>query len=521
MSYSVLEYFPVADYPFICEWHLKVCWDNYKSFNDELKAFVSMASRSDLHGQACDAQERYNSKEARKLEGLLIGVKDNFCTKDFLTTAGSKYLSEFQPPYESTVTARIREAGGIIMGKTNMDEFGMGSATLNSYFGETSSPINVDLVAGGSSGGSACAVAKNMCHAAIGSDTGGSVRQPAAFCGLIGLKPTYGRVSRYGLISYASSFDTPGIINKNIYDMAAILEVIAGEDPNDSTCSCLPVPKYTEGLDKYCRSQDLGLDGLRVGIVKGFSFEETFYEGDEKEELNKILSYLESKRGFQVKHISIPYLEYSLPVYYILACAEASSNLARYDGVRYGKRVEGETLAEMYINTRSDGLGDEVKRRILCGTYVLSSGYKDAYYDKASKVRNLITNHVEKAFEEVDVILSPVTPTYPFRKDAYKEKVSEVYQEDKFTVLANLTGLPALSFPIFTKNERRSEVYGHEKDVYTPFSVQLMGKRWDELTLLRLGRLLELVTDNNFKMYGCDPSIPSLPFLKELRRRNV
>lgn len=448
--------------------------DHYRKFNPIYNAFIPSSVNEDkIWEKTKRSVAKYSQNTPRPLEGLLISIKDNICVKDTRTTAGSKILSNFDSTYESTVTERLWKAGAIYMGKTNMDEFGMGSATLTSYYGESSNPYNTDYVCGGSSGGSAISVAKNMCYASIGTDTGGSIRQPAAFCGIVGLKPTYGRCSRWGVIAYASSFDTVGVMAESVRDTALILETIAGDDLDDSTSSNIPVRFYSKYVDK-------DIKGLRIGVIKSLSFEDTQFGKKEKDRIQNLLSQF-AHAGCVIKEVEIPHIQHSLPIYYILACAEASSNLARYDGVKYGLRVPGEDYHALVTNTRSEGFGDEVKKRILGGTFVLSSGYYDAYYTKASQVRNLLKQETKSVFEEVDVLFSPVTPSYPFTKESYKnQSVEEKYRQDQFTVFSNLVGIPALSIPLKLKNE----------DTF-PFSFQLMGKWFDEMTLFQLGHFFQ------------------------------
>ncbi|HOL22567.1 MAG TPA: Asp-tRNA(Asn)/Glu-tRNA(Gln) amidotransferase subunit GatA [bacterium] len=371
------------------------------------------------------------------LAGVPVAIKDNICVKGMPATCSSRILENFYPPYNATVIEKIRKEGAIIIGKTNMDEFAFGSSTENSAFGPTKNPLDTSRVPGGSSGGSAAAVSANLCFAALGSDTGGSIRQPAAFCGVVGFKPTYGRVSRYGLIAFASSLDQIGPITKDVRDAAIMMNVICGRDENDSTSVDITVPDYTEFLNRDVK-------GLRIGIPDEY-FIEGIYEGV-KNKILDIVRMLENS-GIIVKKISLPHTEYGIAVYYIVATAEASSNLARFDGVKYGYRADNYTdLYQMYVNTRGEGFGDEVKRRIILGTYVLSSGYYEAYYLKAQKVRALIKRDFTEAFKEVDVIITPTTPEIPF-KFGEKSDPLKMYLSDIFTVNVNLAGLPAISLP--------------------------------------------------------------------------
>lgn len=372
------------------------------------------------------------------LSGIPIAIKDNICVKGMLTTCASKILENFSPPYNATVIERIKKEGGIVIGKTNMDEFAFGSSTENSAFGPTKNPLNLQRVPGGSSGGSAASVSANLCFAALGSDTGGSIRQPASFCGVVGLKPTYGRISRYGLIAFASSLDQIGPITKDVKDAAIMMNVICGKDERDSTSIDITVPDYTEFLTR-------DIKGIRIGIP-----DEYFIEGIDnrvKEKVVKVVKLLEEK-GIIIKRISLPHTQYGIAVYYILGTAEASSNLARFDGVRYGYRTKNYTdLYQMYANTREEGFGKEVKRRIILGTFVLSSGYYEAYYLKAQKVKALIKKDFTEAFKEVDVIITPTTPEIPF-KFGEKAEPLKMYLSDIFTVNVNLAGLPGISIPV-------------------------------------------------------------------------
>jgi len=378
-------------------------------------------------------------EKLRQLEGIPISIKDNICTKDIPTTCASKILQNFIPPYDATVIERLKEEGAIIIGKTNMDEFAFGSSTENSAFGPTKNPYDYSRVPGGSSGGSAAAVGANLCFASLGSDTGGSIRQPSAFCGVVGTKPTYGRVSRYGLVAFASSLDQIGPITKDVRDNALLLKIISGKDKMDSTSVDIDVPDYTQFLN-----DDLG--NIKIGIPK-----EYFIEGiDEeiKEKVYKVIKILQNS-GVKIEEISLPHTSYGIATYYIIATAEASSNLARFDGVKYGYRSNNfKNLMEMYIKTRGEGFGEEVKRRIILGTYVLSSGYYEAYYLKAQKVRTLIKNDFENAFKKVDVIITPTTPELPFKIGEKKDDPLKMYLSDIFTVNVNLSGLPGMSLPI-------------------------------------------------------------------------
>lgn len=421
--------------------------------------------------QTSDA--RLAKGEGRPLEGIPLAIKDLFCTEGIQTTAGSHILEGFKPPYESTVSLNLKNAGAVFLGKTNMDEFAMGSANITSYYGNVVNPWRradgKDLTPGGSSGGSAAAVAAGLAVAATGTDTGGSIRQPAAFTGIVGIKPTYGRCSRWGIVAFASSLDQAGPMTRDVRDAALMLEVMAGHDPKDSTSAMEKVPSFENALTE-------GVKGLRVGIPKEYRL-----EGMNEDILalwEKGVKWLK-EAGAEIIDISLPHTKYSLPAYYVIAPAEASSNLARYDGVRYGLRVPGNTLDELYENTRSEGFGLEVQRRVLIGTYVLSAGYYDAYYLKAQKVRKLITQDFETAFQMVDVILTPTTPSAAFALDEKPTDPVEMYLNDVLTVPANLAGLPAISIPV-----------GFSKEGL-PLGLQLIGPAFDENVLFRAGRVLE------------------------------
>jgi len=429
-----------------------------------IKAFLVL-NREDAFKQAKKIDLKVkNGEKLPPLAGVAIAIKDIIATQEIETTCGSKILKGFYPPYNATVINRLKRAGAIIIGKTNMDEFAMGSSTENSAFGPTHNPWDLERVPGGSSGGSAAAVAADETFIALGTDTGGSVRQPASLCGMVGLKPTYGRVSRYGLIAYASSLDQIGPITKDVIDCALTMKVISGHDNKDSTSAYLEVPDYL----KFCQE---GIEELKVGVPQ-----EYFIEGIDPEVKNVIDKALKlfEKLGAKIEEVSLPHTEYSLPAYYLIATAEASSNLARYDGVQYGYRVEDyEDLSSMYNRTRSEGFGSEVKRRIMLGTYALSSGYYDAYYLKAQKVRTLIKEDFDKAFSEYDILITPTSPTPAFK---LKEKVDDpltMYLSDIYTIPINLAGIPAISINCgYSKNN-------------LPIGLQIIGKQFDEETILR------------------------------------
>lgn len=441
--------------------------------NSAINAYVLPTPEFALQ-QARASDARLAKGEARLLEGLPLGIKDLFCTKGVRTTACSKILDDFTPTYESTVTQNLWNAGAVMLGKLNNDEFAMGSSNETSAFGPVVNPwrrrgSDVKLVPGGSSGGSSAAVAADLCLAATATDTGGSIRQPAALTGTVGLKPTYGRCSRWGIVAFASSLDQAGPIAKTVEDAALMLQAMAGHDEKDSTSVDLPVPDYRAGLKS-------GIKGLRVGVPKEYRVPGMSAEIDALWE--KGIAWLKDA-GATIHEISLPHTKYALPAYYIVAPAEASSNLARYDGVRYGLRVTGKDLIDTYEETRAQGFGPEVKRRVLIGTYVLSAGYYDAYYLKAQKVRTLIKQDFDKAWDKVDVVLTPTTPSPAF---AFGEKSGDplaMYLEDIFTVTVNMAGLPGLSVPAGLSSQG------------TPLGLQLIGQPFDEATLLRAGQTIE------------------------------
>ena len=415
--------------------------------------------------------ERDNSN--KKLKGIPLAIKDLFCTKNMPTTAASKILENFNPTYESFVTQKLLDNGAVFVGKTNLDEFAMGSATDTSYFGNTINPLSTNdtpLAPGGSSGGSAAAVAADLCLGATGTDTGGSIRQPASFCGVVGIKPTYGLCSRWGIAAFASSLDQAGVFTHNVEDASILLESSAGFDKRDSTSANVKIPNYFENLND-------DLSGRTIGIPKEYSIDGTPEEVSQIwEDAIKVLE----KKGVKIKNISLPHTKYALPTYYIIAPAEASSNLARYDGVKYGYRSEEiNSLDEMYENTRSQGFGKEVKRRILIGTYVLSAGYYDAYYLKAQKVRKLIANDFNEAFKECDLIVTPTAPSAAFPLDQEQDDPIKMYLNDVFTVPASLAGLPGISIP-----------FGKDKN-NLPLGIQILGKHFDEQQVLNGALSLE------------------------------
>ncbi|MDA9231498.1 Asp-tRNA(Asn)/Glu-tRNA(Gln) amidotransferase subunit GatA [Rickettsiales bacterium] len=444
--------------------------------NSKLNAFITTTFDLALK-QAQISDQNIANNTAKELEGIPLAIKDLFCTKDVRTTSASKMLENFIPPYESTVTDKLWQAGAVMLGKTNMDEFAMGSGNLTSYFGAVINPYKKadgeDLVPGGSSGGSAAAVAANLCVAATGSDTGGSIRQPASFTNVVGVKPTYGRCSRYGMIAFASSLDQAGFFAKNVTDSALLLKVICGYDSKDSTSMDVAVPDF----DKIIK-QDI--KGKRIGIAKEYRSDNMPKEIEDM--WQKGINLLKEK-GAEIIDISLPHTKYAPAVYYVIAPAECSSNLARYDGVKYGHRTNKKdiSLEELYQLSRAEGFGEEVKRRIFMGTYALSSGYYDAYYKKAQKVRNLILDDFKKAFEKVDAILTPTTPNAAFSiKDANKnDDPVKMYLNDAFTIPANLAGLPAISVP-----------FSFDKDGL-PLGLQVIGKHFDETGMFNVALALE------------------------------
>lgn len=437
----------------------------------KVKAYLTLTVEK-AYNMARDAENAIFSGKKSLLTGIPIAVKDNICTQGIPTTCASKILYNFYPPYESTVTSKLLKQKYVLTGKTNMDEFAMGSSTENSGFQITRNPWDLERVPGGSSGGSAAAVAADECIAALGSDTGGSIRQPASFCGVVGLKPTYGRVSRFGLVAFASSLDQIGPITKCVADSALLMNVIAGHDPMDSTSAPIEAPDFTEYL-----GQDI--NGIKIGIPK-----EYFIEGihqDVEEAVYGAIKQLESLGCIPVE-ISLPHTEYAIATYYIVATSEASSNLARYDGVKYGLRERGNDLIDMYRKTRSRGFGDEVKRRIMLGTYCLSAGYYDAYYKKALQVRTLIKRDFEKAFENVDFIITPTAPSPAFKIGEKVDDPLQMYLSDIFTISVNLAGVPAISIPCGFSSQG------------LPIGLQIIGKPFDEAGLLQLAYAYEQST---------------------------
>ena len=446
---------------FTCEELVRFYLNEIKT-KDNYNAFIETFDDSSYEQARIVDNDILNNKKKR-LSGLIIGIKDNICYKNHVVTASSLILKDFKSLYSATVVNKLIEEGAIVIGRLNCDEFAMGSANENTVYGPVKNPNDITKVSGGSSGGSAAAVASGLCLVALGSDTGGSIRQPASFCGVVGIKPTYSRVSRFGLIAYASSFDQIGPIANNVYDAALVLEVISGHDSNDSTSSKRIVPPYSklnsssEKMKIAYMSECIDHQGLDKKI---------------KEKFLKKVNDLQSN-GHIVESVSFPYLDYLVPTYYVLSTAEASSNLSRFDGINYGYRAENsESLEETYINTRTQGFGDEVKRRIMLGTFVLSAGYHDAYFTKAQKIRRIIKENVEEIFSNYDFILSPTTPHVAFPIGNEITDPTQMYLEDIYTVLANLTGNPAISVP------------ESEKEYGLHHSYQLMSKTFEEDKLL-------------------------------------
>ncbi len=438
-----------------------------------LNAFITETPERALE-MAAESDRRFARGEARPLEGIPLAIKDLFCTKGLRTTAGSHILESFVPPYESTVTGRLWQAGAVLLGKTNLDEFAMGSSNVTSYFGPVVNPwtetgADRPLVPGGSSGGSAAAVAAGLCLGATGTDTGGSIRQPASFCGIVGMKPTYGRCSRFGIVAFASSLDQAGPLARTVRDAAILLQQMAGYDPQDSTSADVLLPDLEAAMTG-------GVRGLKVGIPKEYRIEGSPPEIQDLWRQGE--AWLEAA-GCELRAVSLAHSRYALPAYYIVNPAEASSNLARYDGMRYGLRVEGKDLIDTYARTRAAGFGKEVQRRVMVGTYVLSAGYYEAYYLKAQQVRTKILDEFKAAFEQVDVLLTPATPTAAFRIGDKMDDPVAMWLNDVFTVPANLAGLPGISVPA-----------GLSADGL-PLGLQLIARPFDEATLFRAAGVLE------------------------------
>ncbi|MCA1624592.1 MAG: Asp-tRNA(Asn)/Glu-tRNA(Gln) amidotransferase subunit GatA [Acidobacteria bacterium] len=442
--------------------------DNAENLNEKLNSFLSIEREYAL--ERADKLEKNFSDKKQTIHGVAIAVKDNICTKFTQTSCGSRILGNYRPQYNATAVEKLLDAGAIIVGKTNMDEFAMGSSNENSAFGSVKNPWDTTRVPGGSSGGSAVAVASGVVRAALGSETGGSVRQPASFCGIVGLKPTYGRISRYGLVAFASSLDQIGIFGQTSKDIAEVLSIIAGRDAHDATTADITVPDYVGELNKDIKNKKIGVPRALFG------------EGLDEEVRNSVEQAIENYRklGAEIVEMELPHSKYSLAVYYIISPAEVSSNLARFDGVRYGFRAEGaHTLREMYNLTREEGFGAEVKRRIMLGTYVLSSGYYEAYYAKAQKVRALLKQDFMNAFEKCDAIITPTAPTTAFKIGEKSDDPLAMYLSDVYTASTNLAGIPGISVPCGLSSEN------------LPIGLQLVGKNWSENILLNLANVYE------------------------------
>ncbi len=456
---------------------IEKCLDDAERLNGELNSFLRIERDYALN---C-AEELENSGEEQSLKGAAIAVKDNICTKFSQTSCGSRILGSYRPQYNATAVERLLKAGAVVVGKTNMDEFAMGSSNENSAFGAVKNPWDASRVPGGSSGGSAVAVASGVVRASLGSETGGSVRQPASFCGIVGLKPTYGRISRFGLVAFASSLDQIGIFGQTSKDVADVLGVVSGRDKNDATSAEMEVPNYAEELMK-------DITGKRIGVPRAL-----FGAGLDDEVREAVEAAIDNYKslGAEIVDVELPHSKYSIAVYYIIATAEASSNLARFDGVRYGFRArEAQELREMYMKTREEGFGAEVKRRIMLGTYVLSSGYYDAYYAKAQKVRTLLKQDFLDAFARCDAVLTPTAPTVAFKFGEKTDDPLAMYLSDVYTASANLAGVPGISVPCGLSKDR------------LPIGLQLVGRHWSEATLLNLANVYE----NEFPL-GAKPKI--------------
>ncbi len=450
----------------------KAVLNRIEKTEDKLNSFVTIAGDEAMKS-AKAADEMIAAGKARPLTGVPLAIKDIFCTKGLLTTCSSKMLSNFVPPYDATTVSRLKAEGAVIVGKTNMDEFAMGSSTETSHFGTTKNPWDITKIPGGSSGGSATSVSADQCIASLGTDTGGSIRQPASLCGMVGLKPTYGRVSRYGVVAFASSLDQVGPMTKDVEDCAILLGSIAGFDPKDSTSIKNDVPDY-----KAMLSGDI--KGLKIGVPK-----EYFVDGMDEEVAQAVRKSIDDMKsmGAEIVEISLPHTEYAVAVYHIVAPAEASSNLARFDGVKFGHRASDvDGLIDMYKKTRSEGFGEEVKRRIMLGTYALSAGYYDAYYLKAQKVRTLIARDFKEAFEKCDVIVTPTTPTTAFGIGEKNDDPLQMYLSDVLTISCNLAGIPGISIPC-----------GFSK-AGLPIGLQMLGNHFDEATILRAAHAYEQST---------------------------
>ena len=443
----------------------------------DIHSFITL-TKDDALKQAEDIDNKIKAGKDLPLLGIPLAIKDLICIRGVRTTCGSKILSNYIPPYDATVIKKLSDSGAVFLGKLNMDEFAMGSSTETSHFGVTRNPWNLDVIPGGSSGGSAASVSADECAGSLGSDTGGSIRQPASMCGITGLKPTYGRVSRFGLVAFASSLDQIGPMTKDVTDTAILMNVISGRDPLDSTSADLPVPDFTKSLLNNVK-------GLKIGIPK-----EYFVEGMDGDVEKSVRDAVElfKKLGAEIKEVSLPHTDYAVSAYYVIAPAEASSNLARYDGVKYGYRTDNsKNLLSMYKKTREEGFGAEVKRRIMLGTYTLSSGYYDAYYLKAQKVRTLIKKDFDDAFKNCDILITPTAPTSAFKIGEKFDNPIQMYLSDIFTISVNLAGVPAISIPC-----------GFSKDGL-PIGLQIIGRHFDEETIIRAAYTFEQNTDYHTK----------------------
>jgi aspartyl-tRNA(Asn)/glutamyl-tRNA(Gln) amidotransferase subunit A len=461
------------------------CLERIEQLEPRLHAFLTRLperalARADEADRQIGAWRKDPNLPLPPLAGIPIAVKDVLCVADVRCTCGSRILENFVPPFNATAVDRLLQAGAIIVGKTNTDEFAMGSSTENSAYGPTHNPWDLERVPGGSSGGSAASVAARLVPAALGTDTGGSVRQPASFCGVTGLKPTYGRVSRYGLVAYGSSLDVVGAFGRSAADVALIFSLMAGHDPLDATTIDLPVPEIRLSPPGEGDPHQRNLKGLRIGVPQEYFI--TGIQPDVENAVRQAIAVLESL-GAQAKPVALPHTEFALPVYYLIAPAEASANLARYDGIRYGPRLAADELWEVFKRTRGEKFGPEVKRRIMLGTYALSAGYYDAYYGQAQKVRTLIKRDFENAFDEVDVIAAPVAPTTAFRIGEHGDDPLSMYLEDVFTLPANLAGVPGLTFPVGFDSRG------------LPVGMQLMGPHFREESLFQAAHAYQLATD--------------------------
>jgi aspartyl-tRNA(Asn)/glutamyl-tRNA(Gln) amidotransferase subunit A len=470
----------------------KEVFSHIKKIEPKIKAFITLTEKEALKQAEASDKRRSKNQELSPIDGIPISIKDILCTKDIKTTAGSNMLGDFVPPYDATVVKRLKDSGAVIIGKNNLDAWAHGSSTENSDFFTSHNPWDLDRVPGGSSGGSAAAVASGMGFASFGTDTGGSIRQPAALCGVTGLKPTYGRNSRYGLIAMASSLDCPGIFARSTEDVATLLEIICGQDPLDSTT--VPGKKFDA---KAVSRQPSAVSKMRIGIPK-----EYFSEGLDPKVKEKIFEAVEvyKKMGATIKEITLPNTDYALAVYYIIQPAEVSSNLARFDGIKYGfsvekqvesKKLKVESLIDVYMKSRAYGFGDEAKRRIMIGTYVLSSGYYDAYYKKAMKVRTLVCDDFMRAFKDVDVIITPTTPTTAFKIGEKSKDPLEMYMSDIYTVSANIAGIPGVSIPCGFIESQQLSAISHQ----LPVGMQILGPQFSEELILGLANAYQQKTE--------------------------